>query len=471
MLRGGWYVRSWANAILLTNNIVASNTSGAGNADSVTLAGIKLAAAQSILDANAGATLNLNADIDTGAFLNMTFDGSGNVVINGIISGSGSIVKNGEGTLSLTGANTYNGSTTINQGVLLIASNTALGNSAGTTVNNGAALEAQGNITVNVPLALNGAGIGEGVDVNGNGGALRVVSNGASPSHVTWTGGISLASGTDFIGVDQGNFLNITGVVVIQINGSLRPCKVGAGTLEFQRQHDQRAIQATTTVLGGLLQLDKTNGAVAIPGNLVIGDQRNPIATDPTTGSAAYNGNFTATTSGAIVQLLGNNQIAPVDVFAVNLLSTTIYPSGMLDLNGFNDTLGNITLYQGAAFSAQISTASDVPATTGTLSLEGGSISLLTSEGSSSASPPATIAGRLDLSTLFSGGAVGNGQGQYHFINVATTQLPGFENPNLAISASISGTAADGLEKANAAICNSRAQYLRQPHRGCRQAW
>ena len=113
----------------------------------------------------------------------------GNATFSGVIQNTGgalSLTKTGAGTLTLTGNNSYSGTTTVSQGVLNIQSNTALGNvTAGTTVASGAALEVQGGITVGTEsLSLNGTGIG------GNG-ALRNVSDNNSIS-----GAITLAGAT-----------------------------------------------------------------------------------------------------------------------------------------------------------------------------------------------------------------------------------------------------------------------------------
>ena len=53
----------------------------------------------------------------------------------GIISGGASagITKTGDGTLALSGANSYTGETTVVSGTLIAASNTALGTAAGGT--------------------------------------------------------------------------------------------------------------------------------------------------------------------------------------------------------------------------------------------------------------------------------------------------------------------------------------------------
>src|SRR5439155_16235829 len=117
--------------------------------------------------------------------------------------------------------------------------------------------------------------------------------------------------------------LNVSGVVSsIQVGGSALT-KVGAGTLQFSGA-SPNTYTGTTTVLGGALQLNKPAGVAAVAGSLTIGDSRNAIAGDPTTGDNA-----------AAVQLLANNQIPALDFFNVNLLTVTVNPSGRLDLNGF----------------------------------------------------------------------------------------------------------------------------------------
>src|SRR5262249_25720189 len=89
--------------------------------------------------------------------------------------------------------------------------------------------------------------------------------------------------------------------------------KVGAGTLYLGGSTSDSYTGTTTVNQGGLL-LNKTGGAVAIVGPLVI-------------GSAA----------GTYVQLLGQgNQIAPTS-------NVTITGLGALDLNNFNDTVASLT--------------------------------------------------------------------------------------------------------------------------------
>ncbi len=196
--------------------------------------------------------------------------------------------------------------------------------------------------------------------------------------------------------------------------------------------------------------MNKSGGAAAIAGQLAIGDQRNVIAGDPTTGPATYASGFGSTSSGAIVQLLAANQIAPTDFWGVNINSVGVFPSGELDLNGFGNVTGNISMWTGPTFSAQISTAPDAGGTAGILQLMGTSITQNASAGTSVSSPPAVIAGQLDLSNLFSGGGAGNGVGVYHNITVNGKALSGFEQPDLNITAVISGGAGYGLQRTGA---------------------
>lgn len=52
---------------------------------------------------------------------------SGSAALTGILSGSGNVIKTGAGTLALSGANLYSGTTTINEGTLVAAHDSALG--------------------------------------------------------------------------------------------------------------------------------------------------------------------------------------------------------------------------------------------------------------------------------------------------------------------------------------------------------
>ena len=76
--------------------------------------------------------------------------------------GGSDITLEGGGVLELAGANTYRGTTVINEGVLIVANGQALGaTSAGTVVADGASLQLAGSFTVaGEPLTIHGTGAG-----------------------------------------------------------------------------------------------------------------------------------------------------------------------------------------------------------------------------------------------------------------------------------------------------------------------
>jgi autotransporter-associated beta strand protein len=84
-------------------------------------------------------TINNNGGtVDTNSF---------NLVLSGVISGTGGLTKTGAGTLTLTGVNTYSGTTTISAGTLLVgssSSNTAATVAGSTLVASGATLGGYG---------------------------------------------------------------------------------------------------------------------------------------------------------------------------------------------------------------------------------------------------------------------------------------------------------------------------------------
>ncbi len=143
---------------------------------------------------------------------------------------SGSMTKTGAGTMTLTGANAYEGTTTINAGILNIQNATALGNAngtsgTGTTVNSGGTLQLQGGIAVgNELLTLNGTGAGSN-------GALQNVSGNNS-----WSGAITV---NDARAQSDSGLLTLGGTVTVntalEVRGSsnttISGAMGGSGTL------------------------------------------------------------------------------------------------------------------------------------------------------------------------------------------------------------------------------------------------
>ncbi|MFM8014916.1 MAG: autotransporter-associated beta strand repeat-containing protein, partial [Actinomycetota bacterium] len=131
-----------------------------------------------------GTTGSITGDVINNSELR--FDRSDALTYSGAISGTGALQKQGAGTLTLSGASSYTGNTTISVGVVAISNNTALGTAAGsTTVASGAALSVSGTLTVAEPITVSGTGISSG-------GAIRNTANSN-----TLTGLVTLAADTE----------------------------------------------------------------------------------------------------------------------------------------------------------------------------------------------------------------------------------------------------------------------------------
>ena len=116
----------------IANDLSSGTTTWAINAT--------LGAAQSLTTASGG-TLDFDGAIANGGFL-LTVDGAGTTLLDGIVSGTGGLTKSGSGTLTLAGANSYIGATTVSAGKLLVNGATALGSAV--TVSSGGTLGGTG---------------------------------------------------------------------------------------------------------------------------------------------------------------------------------------------------------------------------------------------------------------------------------------------------------------------------------------
>jgi len=142
-----------------------------------------------------------------GSSAQLGYGDDNNLILNGAISGESSIAYDGgsSGTLTLNGAsNGFSGPFTISSGTVIAGNNNSFG-SSGNTVNltGGAAMNVEAGVTINNPLSLSGAAntlagsgtIGSAVTVDGTAIISPSASPGNGPGNLTFTGGLTLASG------------------------------------------------------------------------------------------------------------------------------------------------------------------------------------------------------------------------------------------------------------------------------------
>jgi autotransporter-associated beta strand protein len=203
-----------------------------------------------ILQIGAGGTtgsLPAGAIADTGSTSVLAFDRSDNYTFSNAINGAGGVMQMGGGTLSLTGANTYGGGTTLTAGVLSLPSTLGSG----------------------------------GVVVNpGSGNTASILWSGTNTTDLSTTPGLTFASGTALLNLGTNNVAFHTA-----ISGSGGLTETGASTLTLDAAN---TFTGTTLVSGGTLAL----------GTVATGLQDSTL--DPSGAGTFSFGSFTAVTLGGL---------------------------------------------------------------------------------------------------------------------------------------------------------------------------
>lgn len=257
-----------------------------------------------------GTTLNL------GANQTLTIDGSNNTSISNAISGTGTsgILKTGLGTLTLSGAASYTGLTSINGGTLALGANDRLANGATVEVAGGILDTTASNLTDTVSIFNMSSG-----SLNG-GGTITASTYGLSGGTVTG----NLGTGT----------MNVsTGTVNLNGTSAATAVNVNSGTLSLGA-NDRLANSATVVVAGGILALggnSDTVGVVSLTSGSITG-------TGGTLTGSSY-----AVQSGSISAILGGT--------GASLTKTT---AGTVTLSGANTYTGVTTLTAGTLSVAAI---------------------------------------------------------------------------------------------------------------------
>jgi autotransporter-associated beta strand protein len=224
------------------------------------------------------------------------------------------LAKSGNGTLTLTGANTYSGGTSVGGGILNVTTDGALGSLSGAvTIANGATLQAGGSFNTNRAITL---GVGGGtIDTNGylvtlgagtvagtsltkagngtltlsgtntysagtyvTGGVLNVNSDGAlgaAGGSVTISGGAMLQAGGSF-STSRAIILGIGGGVIDTNGNSLTlGASTVSGTSLLKTGDGTLALSGTNTYSGGTTI---EGGVLSVSGRGALGAAGRPLA-------------------------------------------------------------------------------------------------------------------------------------------------------------------------------------------------
>jgi autotransporter-associated beta strand protein len=174
--------------------------------------------------------LAANRSINIASGVTGQIDSNGNTfTIAGNINGAnGSLYKTGAGTLVLTGANTYTGTTTINQGTLNAAANGALGSGVGGTATGTTSIQVNsgGTLMLSNLSATDRVRDDAGITL-GSGGSASIVRSG--PGVVSEGSGAQVTNGI----VTGGMSTVGLGLLTLQSNSTLNFGTLGVGTLTF----------------------------------------------------------------------------------------------------------------------------------------------------------------------------------------------------------------------------------------------
>ena len=265
--------------------------------------------------AGGGSVINSNGSTAAALILNPT---GGSTTFSGTISDTGvlgalSLTMNGTGTQILSGANSYNGGTTIAGGTLRLSGAGTLGATTGALTVNGGVLD------------LNGTSQGVG-NLSGNGGTIL---NSAPSTVSTLTVGNGNAGGT-FSGLIADNSGS---------GGTVALVKTGAGTITLAGAN---TYSGGTTIGGsGTLRVANTSGSALGSGNVTL--NAGTLASGPV---GSISGNVLAGTVAHIIAPGGVGSIGTLSVGSITSSSNTTYNFDLgapVASNSYTGDLVNLT--------------------------------------------------------------------------------------------------------------------------------
>ncbi len=376
----GSLTKQGSGALLLNvaNTYTGATTISAGSVKLGVAAAIPAASALTIngstLDINGlDVTLSNLAGSATGNVINsvsgnkiVTVNSTGNTTFSGVIAGNGvgggtiALTKIGSSTLTLAGANTYSGGTTISAGTLAISADNNLGTAPSSVtpgslvVSGGAVLSVSTSMTLNANrgLAIGPSGATAASITVGT--AQTLIYNGIIANSGGATGGLTKSSSTGILILGGANTYvgdtTISGGALQVTNASAIPSGAGKGNVSIAAANSG--------------QLDLNGNAITVNGLTGAGSVRSNIAgaASITIGANDQTSAFTGTI---------------INGFASSVVSVGKTGTGTLTLSGTNLYTGTTTISGGILSIGADANIGGVPGSTtpGSIILNGGTLS------------------------------------------------------------------------------------------------
>ena len=292
----------------------------------------------------------------------------------GVISGVGNLIKDGTATLTLSNANTYSGTTTINGGTLSITNNAGLLGGTDVNVNSGGTLDIKDANLNALNLGLSGQGNAGAGALTGSGvaryaGGLTLDAD----AYIGGTGTLSLGGALQ--GVPSRQLTKVgTGTLVLESNsGSFRgDTTIASGTVSV-RNDAALGTGAVTVSSGGALNID---GAILSATSLTLNGSGTPAGDGALTGSGAAGFTGPITLGSATTIGVGNAATLTLSDGIAGGATAGLTKAGVgtLVLNGAGTYSGGTTIQSGAVTAGNataLGTGATTVATGSTLNIDG----------------------------------------------------------------------------------------------------
>ena len=312
-----------------------------------------------------------------------TFDvaSTSNLNLTSFVWNSGNVIKQGVGTLTMSGANSYTGTTTVNNGTLQISNPAVVTNTSNIIVNGGEIYfdPNNDNATIATPITLNG-------------GQLRTY---VEQSQLTFSGPVTLGGNSQIQGFAAGSTLYFTN----DIGGTGNLTFLGSGA---DSTHKDFMVISGASNFTGDLYID--NYAASAEVKLSGGDNRLPATAVVHIGAGQYP---FATRNSSSLDLNGNNQM--IAGLSDSGVSSLIGNRSVVNTSGTPVTL-TLNTPANQSFSGTIG-GTDINGTTGNnLSLVKSGAGTQTLSGANTYTGTTTVsAGRLEISNSNTSSIVING--------------------------------------------------------------